>query len=194
MKTFGLTGGIGMGKSTCADLLRQRRFHVIDTDDLARDLVQPGQPALAEIAGAFGPAVLDEGGWLRRGALADLVFNDSEARRRLEAILHPRITEAWSVQLADWRGAGVARAVVVIPLLFETAVETRFDATVCVACTTSTQQLRLCQRGWSPEEMVRRSAAQLPVEQKMARVDHVIWTEGSIEAHAAQAWRVFGLD
>jgi len=180
-----------MGKSTCADLLKQRGFHVIDTDDLARDVVEPGQAALAEIAEVFGSSLVDESGQLRRGALADLVFRDPAARRRLESILHPRIIKAWSVHLDRWRSEGAARATVVIPLLFETAAEAQFDATVCVACTADTQQSRLRARGWSDEEIMRRSAAQLPVEEKMARSSHVIWTEGSLEALAEQAARVF---
>lgn len=179
-----------MGKSTCADLLRRRGFHVIDTDDLARDLVAPGQPALAEIMGAFGSSLVDESGQLRRQALADLVFNDAAARRRLESILHPKIIEAWSAQLAHWQGEGAAQAVVVIPLLFETGAETRFDATVCVACTAGTQNSRLHARGWSDDEITRRSSAQLPVEQKMARATHVVWSEGNLDALTEQTLRV----
>jgi dephospho-CoA kinase len=191
VKTFGLTGGIGMGKSTCADLLKQRGLHVIDTDVLAHDLVAPGQPALVEITSTFGSSVLDESGHLRRSALANLVFTDSEARRRLESILHPRIIKAWTIQLDRWRDEKAALAVVVIPLLFETGVETRFDTTVCVACTADTQKSRLHSRGWSDEEITRRCTAQLPVEEKMARATHVIWSEGSLESLAEQASRVF---
>ena len=182
-----------MGKSTCAELLRQRGVHVIDTDDLARDLVQPGQPALAEITSTFGTSFLDESGQLRRRELAGLVFSDPAARQRLESILHPRIAAAWSAQLIRWQGEGIARAVVVIPLLFETAAESHFDATVCVACSSGTQHSRLRARGWSSEEILRRSAAQLPVEQKTTRADHVIWTEGTVAAHEEQAGRVFGV-
>jgi len=191
VKTFGLTGGIGMGKSTCADLLKQRGLHVIDTDVLAHDLVAPGQPALGEIATAFGSSVLDASGQLRRSALADLVFTDPEALRRLESILHPRIIKAWSAQLDLWRDEGAALAVVVIPLLFETGAETRFDATVCVACTSETQKSRLHSRGWSDDEITRRCTAQLPVEQKIARATHVIWSEGGLEVLSEQASRVF---
>lgn len=182
-----------MGKSACAQLLRQRGVHVIDTDDLARDLVQPGHPALKEIADAFGASCLDEAGQLRRDTLADLVFNDSGARKKLESILHPRIADAWAAQLNQWQREGASRAVVVIPLLFETAAESQFDAVVCVACSTPTQRSRLMGRGWSVEEIARREAAQLPIEQKIARAHKVIWTEGSLEAHAEQVVRVFGL-
>ncbi|HEU5070267.1 MAG TPA: dephospho-CoA kinase [Verrucomicrobiae bacterium] len=190
MKTFGLTGGMGMGKSTGAELLRQRGVAVIDTDDLARELTQPGRPALAEIAAAFGPSVLTSSGELRRQVLADLVFNNPQARQRLEAILHPKIAETWAAQLDGWRADGMARAVVVIPLLFETHVEAAFDTTVCVACSRATQLRRLGDRGWAPAEIDRREAAQWPVEQKLARARFVIWTEGTLAVYAAQWERV----
>jgi dephospho-CoA kinase len=193
MRAFGLTGGIGMGKSTCAGLLLKHGVLVVDTDDLARQLVEPGKPALAQIVTAFGPAVLDASQSLRRDVLADFVFSDSAARKKLEAILHPEITRAWVAQLARWRVQGIASVVVVIPLLFETQAESQFDATVCVACSPGTQKVRLCKRGWSQEEIMRRSDAQLPVEQKMAQANHVIWTEGSVASLAEQAKRVFGL-
>lgn len=180
-----------MGKSTCAGLLRQRGIHVLDTDDLARELVQPGQLALAEISSAFGLSFIDEAGRLRRDALASLVFADSSARQKLESILHPKITAAWADTLSAWRGQGIDAAVVVIPLLFETRAETSFDATVCVACSPGTQQSRLRTRGWSDEEIFRRSAAQLGVEEKLARATHVIWSDGSLEAHAEQVGRIF---
>ena len=191
MKTFGLTGGIGMGKSTCAELLRQRGIAVVDTDDLARQVVGRGQPALQEVTATFGNAILDETGQLDRPALASLVFTDPVALRKLEAILHPRIITAWTAQLDQWRTAGVPIAVVVIPLLFETGAEARFDATICLACTRATQHARLKARGWTFDEITRRSAAQMPIEEKLARSNFAIWTEGSLEAHAAQMSRVF---
>jgi dephospho-CoA kinase len=191
VKTFGLTGGIGMGKSTCAELLRQRGVHVVDTDDLARELVHPGQPALGEITTAFGTSFLDGSGQLRRSALAELVFVDPAARARLESILHPKITAAWIAHLAAWRGQGITMAVVVIPLLFETGAESHFTATVCVACSPGTQQSRLRARGWSEAEIRRRSAAQLGVEEKMTRAGHVLWSEGGLAALGEQAGRVF---
>jgi len=190
VKTLGLTGGVGMGKSTCAELLRQRGLLVVDTDDLARAFTQPGQPALAEIHQAFGTRILDESGQLRRDLLAELVFNDRAALRQLEAILHPRITGAWRDQVARWGTQGAALAVVVIPLLFETGAEGGFDAAVCVACSTRTQHSRLQARGWSDVEIERRSAAQLNVAEKIARSRFVIWSEGSLASHAAQLERI----
>jgi dephospho-CoA kinase len=95
MKLFGITGGVGMGKSTTGALLEKRATAVADTDHIARRLVEPGQPALAEIAGAFGPSVILPNGGLDRKELARRVFADAAERAKLEAILHPRIREAW---------------------------------------------------------------------------------------------------
>jgi len=102
MKVFGLTGGIGMGKSTSAHLLRSRGIPVIDTDDLARQIVEPGQASLAEVVAEFGPGILAADGGLRRKELARLVFADPAARVRLEKILHPRIHELWHAQIETW--------------------------------------------------------------------------------------------
>ena len=175
-----------MGKSTAADLLRQHGIAVIDTDQIARDLVEPGRPALAEIEQAFGRGILLEGR-LHRAALARLVFQDAESRRRLEGILHPRIRAAWQEQAQRWRTEGRSQAAVVIPLLFETKAGP-FDAVICVACSASTQQARLRARGWSAEQLAQRIEAQWPVERKIALSDFVVWTDTSLAAHEEQ-WR-----
>jgi dephospho-CoA kinase len=193
MRLFGLTGGIGMGKSTCAGLLAKATIPVIDTDALAHALTKPGQPTVAEIITAFGREVVDEAGILQRDVLAAIVFRDSAARIRLESILHPRITAAWTAQVEQWKRAGRTIGVVVIPLLFETSAESAFDATVCVACSARTQMERLADRGWTPQQSQSRIVAQLPVDQKMARSDYVLWSEGEISALARQMQRVFGL-
>jgi dephospho-CoA kinase len=190
MKLYGLTGGIGMGKSTATGILEGWGVATADTDVIAREVVEPGQPALAEIADAFGSDMLDQAGRLRRDALARRVFADTEARRRLESMLHPRIREVWRTRVQAWRLAGRPVAVVVIPLLFETGAEAELDATICVACTAASQQERLQARGWTVDEIERRLRAQLPVGEKMARADFVVWTEGTLEVHARQLMRV----
>jgi dephospho-CoA kinase len=192
MKAIGLTGGIGMGKSTVAQLLQGMGIPVVDTDELARLLVTPGQPALAEIGDRFGHEFLDSQGELRRDALARLVFADEIARRALEQILHPRIRSAWQRQVETWEAEHHAVAVVVIPLLFETGAEEDLDQTVCVACTVATQHTRLRERGWSDEEVDRRKRAQLPARVKMERADRVLWNEGSKDVLRDQVVRVFG--
>ena len=190
MKTFGLTGGIGMGKSTAADLLRKRGFPVVDSDIIARQIVEPGQPALAEVQRLFGEEIVGADGRLRRDELARRVFSDPEARRKLEGILHPRIRAVWQAQIRSWRATGHPAAVAVIPLLFETDASRHFDATICVACSAKTQRQRLRVRGWSDEQIDQRIAAQMPVEQKMALADYVVWTEGGLDVHEAQLQRV----
>jgi dephospho-CoA kinase len=190
MKICGLTGGVGMGKSTAAVFFGERGAAVVDTDKLARQLVQPGQPALAEIQAAFGKNIVGPDGQLRRGELARVVFADTSARKELEGILHPRIRERWLAQIQSWRRENHPLAVVVIPLLFETQAESQFDTIVCVACSASEQRERLSRRGWLPEEIEQRIGAQMPVEQKMARSDFVVWTEGALEAHAQQLDRI----
>lgn len=193
METLGLTGGVGMGKSAVADLLRARSVPVVDTDSLARELVEPGQPALIEIKSAFGPEIIGADGRLLRDKLAAIVFADSAARARLEAILHPRIAVAWRRMLQHWRDAGHPVAVVVIPLLFETGAESGFDSVVCVACSSATQFRRLQSRGWSQQEIARRDAAQMPVAQKIARSHFVLWNEAGLDVLAAQLDRVIPL-
>ncbi len=200
MKVCGLTGGVGMGKSTAAQFLRQHGAQVIDTDELARQLVEPGQPALMEIQAVFGKSVVAPDGRLRRDELAQIIFPDPAARKKLEDILHSRIRERWLAQVETWRAApkrsdGGRRenrtlAVVVIPLLFETKAESHFDKTICAACSASAQRERLLARGWTPVQIRQRLAAQWPVEQKIARADFVVWTEGALDACALQIDRV----
>ena len=179
-----------MGKSTASAILRERGIAVVDTDDLARQVVEPGQPALAEIQDAFGRDLLDSDGQLKRDQLATLVFSDAAARTKLEAILHPRIRSLWETELAKWRVEGRAAAAVVIPLLFETKAESAFDSIICLACSDTTQRARLAQRGWSPDQIKQRIAAQMPVAEKMSRSNHVIWTEGDIATTVAQLERI----
>jgi len=191
MKLCGLTGGVGMGKSTAAGFFLQLGARVVDTDGLAHELVQPGQPALLEIIQNFGSRFLSTDGSLKRSELAQLVFADATARKQLEAILHPRIRERWQMQVEAWRNEGCSVAMVAIPLLFETAAENQFDKIICVACSPAQQRQRLAARGWKSDEVAGRIAAQLPVEQKMARSHFVVWAEGSLESHRRQAAEIF---
>jgi len=190
MKVVGLTGGVGMGKSACSELLRQRGAPVVDTDELARLVVRPGQPALTEITQVFGAALVDQHGELRRSEMARLVFSNPEARAKLEQILHPRIRLLWREQVETWRAAGHPLGIVVIPLLFETNAEQELQATICVGCSARTQMSRLKPRGWSVEQIQQRISAQLSIEEKIARSTFVIWNEAGLDILGAQTNRI----
>ena len=190
MKLYGLTGGVGMGKSTSQKFLRERGIAVSDTDLIARQLVEPGQPALSELRSQFGPEIIGPDGRLRRNELARRVFSDAAERRRLEEILHPRIRAIWQEQVAQWRAESRPCGAVVIPLLYETDAARHFDAVICVACTAASQIQRLRARSWDTDQIQKRNAAQWPVEKKMDLANYVIWTEGSLEVHAAQLKRI----
>jgi dephospho-CoA kinase len=196
-KLLGLTGGIGMGKSTVSALLERWGWPVCDTDVVARQVVAPGQPALSEIVARFGPEMLDASGALRRDALAARVFADPAARQQLEAILHPRIRAVWRAEAEVWRRAGQPAGVVVVPLLFETGAEREVTATVCVACSPAVQRERLQARGWSAEQIAQRLAAQWPIERKLTAADFVVWNDGDhalLEAQLRRILTVLGLD
>jgi len=182
---YGLTGGIGMGKSTVASVLAKARLPVVDSDELAREVVQPGQPALGEIRESFGDEFIGDDGRLDRSRMAAHVFVDDVARKQLEDIIHPLIRERWLVCVSKWRSAGNS-GVVVIPLLFEVDAGANFDTVLCVACTAGTQRARLRERGLSEAQIGQRIATQLTIAEKMARADHVLWNEGGLETLRAQ--------
>lgn len=179
-----------MGKSTAQSILTARSIPVIDTDALARALVEPGQPALGEIARAFGSDVLHPDGRMNRKMMAERVFSNEQSRKRLEEILHPRIRLNWESQAEAWRVEGERLGAVVIPLLFETNSAALFDATICVACSTSTQLERLRLRGWNEAQIQQRIASQWPIQRKMDASDFVIWTEGDLRLHEVQWDRI----
>jgi dephospho-CoA kinase len=165
---------------------------VVDTDDLARQVVAPGQPALAEIRERFGPSVFLPGGSLDRQELARQVFAIPSARADLEGILHPLIRALWTAEAEVWRGEGRLCGAVIIPLLFETGAESLFDATVCLACSAADQARRLSGRGWDAAQCRQRLEAQWPVGKKIAHADFVVWTGTTLEAHAAQLLKIVG--
>lgn len=189
--TYGLTGGIGCGKSTAADLLKQRGWWVLDTDELARCLLEPGQEGYKKVVDAFGGAVLKKDLSIDRSCLGRIVFSDDNARRRLNSILHPLIRNQWQSALQTHRVTHPGtNAVVVIPLLFEVGAEAAFDRTVCIGCCAMTQHERLIARGWNTQEIHSRLRAQWPLAEKIKYCDHVIWNDGSQHLLRAQLERL----
>jgi dephospho-CoA kinase len=178
---YGLTGGVGMGKSTAAKILEKRGVSVVDSDELARQVVEPGQPALDEIIDQFGDGFIDSAGRLDRAKMAQQIFGDDTVREQLEAIIHPRVRVQWQRNISEWREQQISAGVVVIPLLFEVEVQDQFDVVLCVACSASTQRERLRQRKWGEEQISARIASQMDVVEKMNLADHVLWNEGNLD-------------
>ena len=186
----GLTGGIASGKSTVARLIAGRGIPVLDADQLARQAVEPGQPALAEIARLW-PQAISGDGRLDRRALGAIVFADGAARARLEAILHPRIAALADQQAAALAAQGHPLAFYEASLLVETGRHRHLDGLVVVTVTPETQLARATARdGLSPEEARARIAAQLPLADKLAVATFVIDNDGSVEATDAQVARL----
>lgn len=176
----GLTGGVASGKSTVAALLRELGAVVVDSDALAREVVEPGTPGLAAVVEAFGPEVLTADGRLDRPALGAVVFGDEPARRRLESILHPLIR----ARAAELEAAAPAGTVVVhdIPLLVETGQADRFDAVVVVDVPVETQVARMVRdRGMSREDALARVKAQASREERLAVATQVVENTGTRE-------------
>lgn len=193
MKTIGLTGGIACGKSTVAALLRARGVPVIDADQVSRDVVAPPSPALAEIAASFGPGVLNPDGTLNRRALGARIVGDTEARRALEAILHPRIRAGIDEGLARLAAMGHPVAVVEAALMVETGSYRLYDALMVVAASPDVQVQRLMAREGIDETAARAwLAAQLPVADKVRLADAVVMNDDGPDALADAldaAWR-----
>jgi dephospho-CoA kinase len=174
----GLTGGVASGKSTVAALLEELDAVVIDADQLAREVVEPGTPGLAAVTDAFGPDVLAADGSLDRPALGAVVFADEVARRRLEKILHPLI-RARAAQIEAEAAPG-ALVVHDIPLLVETGQGDAFDAVLVVDVPVETQVDRMvAERGWTREDAEARVAAQASREQRLAAATYVIDNTGT---------------
>ena len=176
---IGLTGGIASGKSTVADMFSDLGIPVIDTDVIAREVVAPGQPALDEIRTRFGDEVFDADGNLDRGAMRKLIFADDDARRDLEAILHPRIG-AETRRQAD--AAGGPYQVIVVPLLTESALLQFVDRVLVVDCAEDRQVERLLARDTETVEQARRIlAAQASRHERLEIADDVINNDHSLE-------------
>ena len=183
MLIVGLTGGIATGKSTVSRRFAELGAEVIDADLIAREIVEPGEPALAEIQRRFGPGVIDASGRLDRAALAEIIFRDENARKALEAIIHPRVRGRMRSRIERVKQEGRAPVVICdIPLLFETQAGLEWvDRTLVVYAPRQVQLQRLMARnGLTEAEAERRIEAQIPVAEKARRADYVIDNSGDL--------------
>ena len=192
---IGLTGGIGSGKSTVAQRLRELGAAVVDADAIAREVAAPGGPAYAAIVRAFGEGVLGRDGFLDRKALAARVFADEPARRQLNALTHPHIRRRMAEEAARLAATpGVEVIVFDIPLLLETTDgrDLGLDGVVVVAAADPVRIARLTARdGLTPGDAQQRLDAQMPLAQKVARADWVIDNNGSAEQTREQVFRLW---
>ena len=187
MKLIGLTGGIGSGKSTVAQLLVEQGWALVDADRIARDIVEPGQPALAELAEAFGEDILRADGTLDRGLLASRAFASREKTDLLNSITHPRIHEETQARFDAARRAGEEFVVYDMPLLVDNGLHKDMDATIVVDVDVEERVRRLVEfRGLEEDDARRRIAAQIPDDVRRAAADLLIDNNGPREALDAQ--------
>jgi dephospho-CoA kinase len=180
VRVIGLTGGVATGKSTVARLLRERGVPVVDADAAARAVLEPGQPALADVVRAFGPSVLGADGRLDRPAMRARIIADPATRRTLEAITHPAIAARVRAELASLAADGHALAFVEAALMVETGSYRLYDAVWVVTCAPATQLARLMTRDGADEAGARGLiAAQLPLAAKEAVAEVLLRNDGS---------------
>ena len=175
-----LTGGIACGKSTLAEGLRTKGWHVIDTDEIAHRVMEPGQDVWKNVVDAFGPSILQPDKSIDRKVLGRLVFADPLLRAKLNEITHPAIRSVWQREREERARTHPTHSLaVMIPLLFECELEQMFSAVWCVGASRAAQTSRLLARGFGPEEALQRLDSQMSVAKKMERSTLAFWGEGT---------------
>ena len=182
MKLVGLTGGIASGKSTVAAILRRLGASIINADKLAREVVEPEQEAWKEIVATFGVDILHEDKTLDRRKLRKIVFENPEARKKLEAIIHPRVRALAEKKIRELAGAGCSVIVYEVPLLFEAQIHLWLRPVILVACDVETQKQRLLERDHVTElEAQQHLEAQMSLEEKRKLADYIIENDGDLK-------------
>lgn len=191
MKRIGLTGGIGSGKSTVAKILAEQGFPIIDADKIAREIVEPGQPALAELALKFGDGIINEDGSLNRQALANIAFADEESRQALNDITHPRINARTEELFAEAEADGKDAAVWDMPLLIDQGYQDRVDTVIVVDVDAETRVQRLVEhRGLDEDDARRRIASQIDDATRREAAHHIVDNNGELEALEPQVLEI----
>jgi len=182
VKLVGLTGGIASGKSTVAKILESLGAAIVNADTLAREVVEPGREAWKEIVAAFGAEVLLPDQSFDRQKLRTIIFNNSDARRKLESIIHPRVRALAEQRIREHSAAGYGVIVYEVPLLFEGNLHEWLRPVILVACDVDTQLRRLQQRdGLDRAEAQKHIEAQMSLEEKRRLADYVIENNGSLD-------------
>jgi dephospho-CoA kinase len=182
MDVYGLTGGIGSGKSAAAEMFEESGIPVVSADELSRIVVTPGSEGLGAVVAAFGEGVLDDSGELNRRKLGAIVFKDPAQRQRLEAILHPRIRDRFQDVLATLAAAGHDLVIYEVPLLFETGLDRQVKAVILVSAPEAQRLARVMARDRLTEAEVRaRLAAQLDDATRRARAHFILDNDGDLD-------------
>jgi len=185
---LGLTGTFGSGKTTAGGMLRELGAELIDADELARQVVEPGEPALAEIAAQFGAEMIRPDGALDRRRLADRVFADRRAMARLNQIIHPRVRELERKRLGEL--ADRPLVVLDVPLLYETGMDRMCTQVAVVRITENQRFARLRRRGFNEQAIIARLGMQMAQARKVKLADHVIDNSGSLDETRNQLQRL----
>jgi dephospho-CoA kinase len=182
VKLVGLTGGIASGKSTVAEILKRQGAAIINADVLAREVVEPDRQAWTEIVNTFGTAVLQPDRALDRQKLRAIIFDDPDARKKLESIIHPQVRALAEQRIREHAAAGYAVIVYEVPLLFEGNLQEWLRPVILVACDVDTQRNRLQSRdNLSAAQAQKHIDAQMSLEAKRRLTDYVIENNGSLE-------------
>jgi dephospho-CoA kinase len=182
VKLVGLTGGIASGKSTVAEILKRQGAAIINADVLAREVVEPDRQAWTEIVNTFGTAVLQPDRALDRQKLRAIIFDDPDARKKLESIIHPQVRALAEQRIREHAAAGYAVIVYEVPLLFEGNLQEWLRPVILVACDVDTQRKRLQSRdNLNAVQAQKHIEAQMSLEEKRCLADYVIENNGSLE-------------
>ena len=183
MLIVGLTGGIATGKSTVSEMFEERGAVIVDFDVLSHDVIEPDMPAWKDIVDYLGPSVLNEDRTLDRARLGDIVFADTEKRRKLEGFIYPRLFEEYSRRIQEIGEKNPDALVLAdVPLLIEVKLKGMFEKIIVVYATREQQIQRLTERdGLDRDAMLQRLDAQMPIEEKIKHADYVIDNSGSLE-------------
>ena len=192
MIIIGMTGGIGSGKSSVAEMFKDEGAYVIDFDYLARVVVEPDTPAWRDIVDYFSLEIISPDRTLNRSKLAEIVFSDAKSRKALEGFTHPRIFEKRDTLLKDIKKKDPKAIVIIdIPLLFELSLKKKFDKVILVYVSRDVQIKRAVKRGvLAKEEVEKRLKAQIPIEEKKLLSDYIINNEGSLKYTRDQVRKV----
>jgi dephospho-CoA kinase len=194
MRVFGLTGGIGTGKSTVSRMFREEGLPVVDADRIAREVTAPGRAAYEAVVRAFGREILLPDGGIDRAKLGGIVFSDPAKRAVLEAATHPEIARGIASELYRLESEGRGVAIVEAALIHETGRRARFEAVIAVRCDRTQQLRRLVERdGISEEQAARRISSQMDTDEKARASEHVIDNSGDLASTRAQVRRLAAL-